>query len=108
MIETEFTFFEMQEEVVASDAAAFGQPGLRGTPEALNAINVDAAPADEHAVPVFHAKVFAVAEVNQAVISDPAIRMNDAAEINAPANNAEQSRTFGVGDDLRIDPPLAL
>src|SRR5712691_8576672 len=100
MVEPEFAFFEMQKEVLAPNAAPFRQAGLRGAPKALNAVDVDAAAPDRHAVAVLDAEMFAVAEVHQAVVPDPAVRMNDAGHGDAAANNRPQRGPFGVGDDL--------
>ena len=107
MIESEFAFFEMEKEVFATNAAAFRQPGFRRAPEALNAVDVDAAAPDKDAVAMFDAEVFAVAEVHQAVVADPAVRMNDAGEGDAAANNRPQSGLFRIGDDLGIHAPAA-
>ena len=107
MIESKLTFFEMEIKVFAPNAAPLGQARFGRTPEAFNAIDVHAAAADEHAVAVLDAEMFPIAEVHQPVIADPAIRVNDAGQGDAPANNGPQSGPFCVGHDLRIHPALA-
>ena len=107
VVEAEFTFLEMQIEVLAPNAPAFRQASFRGAPKALDAVDVDAAAADEDVVAMLDAEVFAVAEVNEPVIANPAVGVNDAGHIDATANNGPQSRTFRVRDDFRVDAALA-
>jgi len=106
VIEAKFAFFEMQIEVLAADAAPFRQAGFRRAPEALDAIDMDASAADKHVIAVLDPEVFAVAEVDQAIVANPAIAMDDTGHIDATANNRPQSRPFGVRDDFRIDAVL--
>lgn len=108
MVEPKFAFFEMDKKVFASNAAAFRQSRFRGAPEALDAIDGHAAAADKDTVAVFDAEMFAVTEVDQAVVANPAVGMNDAGQRDAPANNGPQGGLFCVGHDLRIDAALAL
>jgi len=108
MVEAKFTFFEMEVEVLAPNAATFGQARLGRAPKAFDAIDVDAAAADEDALAMFDAKVFAVAEVDQAVVAEPAVGVDNALEGNAAANNAPQCGLFRIGDDLRVDAAAAL
>ena len=108
MIEAKFTFFEMEVKVLAPNPPTFGQPRFGGAPKAFDAIDVDAAPADEDAVAMFDAKMFAVAEVDQAVVPQPAVGVNNALKGDATANNGPQSGLFRVRDDLRVDAPSPL
>src|SRR5262245_20342442 len=108
MVESKFAFFEMQKEVFAANATALRQTRFRRTPEALNAIDVDAAAAHKDTVAMFDAEMFPVAEVHQAVVADPAIGMNDAGQGDAAANNGPQCGLFRVRDDLSINAALAL
>ena len=108
MVEAKFTFLEMDKKVFASNAAAFRQSRFRGAPETLDAIDMHAAAADKDTVAVLDAEMFAVPEVDQAVVANPAVGMNDAGQRDAPANNGPQSGLFGVGHDLRVDAALAL
>src|SRR5262245_9622176 len=98
----------MEKEIFGANAAPLRQPRLGRAPEALNAIDVDASTPDKHAVAMFDPEVFAVAEVDQAVIADPAIRVNDARQGNTPANNRSPCGLFRIGHDLGVDAPLAL
>src|SRR5262245_5136344 len=107
MVESKFAFFEMQKEVFAANATALRQTRFRRTPEALNAIDVDAAAPHKDTVAMFDAEMFPIAEVHQPVVADPAIGMNDAGQGDATANNAPQGGLFRVGDDLGIDAALA-
>src|SRR5262245_59379071 len=108
MIEPKFTFLEMEKEILPTNAAAFRQPGFRGAPKAFNPIDVDAASAHEDALAMFDAEMFAIAEVDQAVIADPAVGVNHARQGHPAANNGPQSGLFRIGDDLRVDPPATL
>src|SRR4029077_19890017 len=108
MIEPKFTFFEMEKEVFATNASALGEARLRRAPETLDAINVDAAAVDKDAVAMFDAEMFAVAEVDQPVVANPAVGVNDTGQGHAPTNNRPQSGLFCIGDDLGVHPAVAL
>ena len=77
MVETELAFLEVQVERLAMDAAELREAHLGETPEVLDAVDVRL-PAGELVLPVVHAVVFPVAEVDQAVIPSPAVRVDDA------------------------------
>src|SRR5262245_28209163 len=108
MIEPKFTFFEMEKKVFAPNATALRESRLRRAPETLDAVDVHPAPAHKDTIAVFNPEVFAVPEVDQAVVANPAVGVNDAGQGDAPANNAPQSGLFGVGHDLGVDAALAL
>ena len=108
MVESKFTLFEMEKEIFAANAAALGEARLRRAPKAFDAVDVDAAAANKDAVAMFDAKMFAVSEVHQSVVADPAVGMNDARQGDATANNGPQSGLFCVGHDLRVDAALAV
>ena len=108
MIEPKFTLFEMQKEVLGTNAAAFGESRFRRAPRALDPVDVNAAAADEDTVAMFDAEMFPIPEVDQAVVANPAVGMNDAGQGDAPPNNGPQCCLFRVRDDLGIDAALAL
>ena len=87
MIEPKFAFLEMEVKIFATNPAPLRQARFGGTPKAFNAVNVDPATADKDAVAMFDAEMFAVPEVDQAVVAEPAVGVNDALEGNATANN---------------------
>src|SRR5581483_6413526 len=87
VVEAKLALLQVEIEVFATNAAAFRKARLGGTPEAFDAVDMDAAAADEHAIAVLDAKMLATAEVDQAVVANPAVGVNDAGEIDATANN---------------------
>ena len=108
MVEPKLALLEVQKEVLAPDAATFRESRLGRAPEAFNAIDVHAAARDKHAVAVLDAEVFAVPDVDQAGVADPAVRVNDTGQIDASAHNPQQSGPFRIRHDLRVDAPVAL
>lgn len=109
IIESKFTLFEMQEEQILSDAPPLCKPRLGGSPEALDAVDVDAPSLDcENIVAMIDPMVFAVAKVNEAVVASPSIGVNDAAEVHPPSDNALQCSFFGIRDNFGVHAPVAL
>ena len=84
MIVTPFGFFEVQVKGVFWHPLEFGQPHLGHTPEALDAVNVDAS-ARELILRMIDAKV-SVAEVHQPVIPAPSIAVDHRLWVHMASN----------------------
>ena len=77
------------------------------TPETLNAVDVARA-SGELIATMINPIVFRVADINQAVITAPPVRMDDDINRDSAANNRLQSSLFAVRHGLRIDAPVTL
>jgi hypothetical protein len=65
-------------------------------------------PTHELALPMMDSEVLGVADINEAIIAAPAVRVDDCFESHATANNGLQRGLFAVGNDLRIDRTITL
>ena len=73
VIVSPFSFLEMEMKGVSGQALELGEPDLGNTPEALDTVDVDGF-ADEFVLVVVDTEV-AVAEVDEALIAGPAVRV---------------------------------
>src|SRR5437762_2086606 len=83
------------------------QAMLGETPETLDAVNMVCA-TRELVLPMIDSIVLRVADINQAIVAAPPVRVDDRLRGNATANNGLQSSLLAVGHDLRIDTAFAL
>src|SRR5450432_1323473 len=107
MIKTELTFFEMQVQGGAVEAAKLGQPHLGDAPEVLNAVDVRLV-FDKLIAAMIHPVMLLVAQVHQAAVALPAIRINHAAQGHLALQNGRQHCAAAIGDDLCINFALTL
>src|SRR2546423_1820420 len=89
------------------DAVELLQAMFSEAPEALNAIDVMCAPR-KLVLPVVDSVVLRVADINEAIVAAPPVRVDDCLRLDATANNSLQSSLRAVGDDLRLDTAFAL
>ena len=85
MIEAPLGLLEVEMEGVFGHTLEPGEPDLVHAPAALDAIDVDRA-AGEFILRLVDTKV-AVAEIDEAVLATPAIRVDDGAWVHSPAND---------------------
>jgi hypothetical protein len=107
VIETELTFFKMQVQGGAVEAAKLGQAHLGEAPEVLNALDVRLM-LYELVAAMIHPVMLLVAQVHQAAVAFPAIRRNHAAQRGLTLQIGRQHSAAAIGHDLRINLPVAL
>ena len=78
------------------------QAMLGKTPEALNAVDVVRA-ARELILSVIDSVMLRVTDIDQTIVTTPAITMDDCLKSNAPANNGLQRGFRAVRRNLRVD-----
>src|SRR5947209_2598807 len=83
------------------------QPTLGITPEALYPVDV-VRTAHELVSAVVDPEVFRVADIYEAVVAAPPIRVNDCFEGDTPADDGLKCGLFAVRHDLRVDLALTL
>lgn len=94
MIKAKFGFFQVQIKRMLRHTVELCQPSFRITPKRLDAVDMPLA-VGKLVLTMVHSKVLGKADVHQAVVTTPAIRMNHTTHIDAPAHNALQ-RGFGA------------
>src|SRR5260221_4942010 len=107
MIKVELTFFKVQMERFATEAAKLRQPHLCDAPEVLDAVDVRFA-LHKLVAAMIHPVMLLVAQIHQAAVTLPAIRIDDAAQGHLALQNGRQHRPGTVWHDLRINLSLPL
>src|SRR5882757_8510008 len=107
MIKAELTFFEVQAEGGPIEATELRQAHLGDTPKVLNAVDVCLA-LHELVAAMIHPVMFLIAQIHQAAVALPAIRVNHAAQRHLTLQNGRQYSAGTVGHDLRINLALPL
>ena len=102
MIEPILAFLQMQIEGAIGDAIELLKPALGKAPEALYSIDVMLA-TSELILTMIDPEVLCIADINQAVITAPAVRVDDRFSGHATADNGLQSGLLAVGHNLRVD-----
>lgn len=99
----------MQEEQILPDTTPLREPRLRSAPKAFNAIDVDTLPLDrKNILAMIDPMVFAVAEIDEAVVASPSIGVDNTAEVHSPSKNGLQRAFFGIRNNLGVHAPIAL
>ena len=88
------------------DAVELGEPAFGEAPEGFDAVDVGAALGEGFLLVDAHMLV--VADIDQAVVSRPAIGADDALRVDPAANDGPQGVLGAVGDDFRVNFPLPL
>ena len=83
------------------------QPGFGKAPEAFNAIDVGST-SDKFILPMINTQVLAIADIDQAVITAPTIRIDDAIQGNTAPDNSLVRGFTAVWDDLGVDTTVTL
>ena len=86
MIEAEFCFFQMERKCAFAHAVKLRQAMLGKAPKAFDSVDVIRSDG-KFVVPVMDAKVSCVAEINQAVVTAPAIGVNRRIKLGMAANH---------------------
>ena len=107
MVETELAFLEMEPQRAAAQASGLRQTHLGDAPEVLNAIDVGLA-LNKLVAAVIHPVMLLVAQVNQAAVAFPAIRVNHAAQRHLALQNGCQDSSGTVWNNLRVNLALTL
>src|SRR6266581_8064968 len=102
MIEAELCFFEMEVEGMFGDAVELEQAAFSEAPEAFDAVDVLRS-AGELVVGVADPEVLVEAEIDQAVVTSPAVGMEHGFGSDSAADHRLQSGFGGVGNDLGVD-----
>jgi hypothetical protein len=97
----------MQVEGVSRDAIELLESPFSKAPEALNAVDVLRA-TGKHISSVLDSEVLRVADIYKAVVSAPAVGVDDGLRCDATADNSLSSGLLAVRHDLRIDLAVTL
>ena len=106
VVEAKFGFFQMEQELVAADAIELLHPAFSEGPEALDTVDVVGA-SGELTVGVIDPKMFRVPDIDEAAVTAPRVRVDDGVQCDAAPYNGLQSAFAAIGDDLRVDAPVA-
>jgi len=98
----------MEFELVFWYALKFSQAMLRVAPETLNAVNMVAKTGRKFTLPVVDTKMLLVVQVDQAIITTPAVGVNNALYVGLTSNNGLQRNGFGIRNDFGVYFPIAL
>ena len=107
MIKAELTFFEVQAERGAVEATELRQAHLGDAPEVLDAVDVRLT-LHELVAAMIHPVMLLVAQIHQAAVALPAIRVDHAAQGHLALQNGRQHRPGTVRHDLRVNLSLPL
>src|SRR3989344_5397413 len=107
MIESPFTFFQMQVEGLLVNALETMQPDFGKAPECLDAVDVRPPP-NELTLPMMHSEVLLVPNVHKAVVASPTVTVNDASHIHTAPNDGLQTGFLRVWNNLRVVLPVPL
>lgn len=90
MVKAKFALLEVKIKTVLLQAPKFYQASFCVCPETFYAINVRVF-IGKFIGAMFNAEMFLAAEVDQAIISSPAIRLDDTFQADSPPDNALKS-----------------
>ncbi len=96
MVESKLSFLEMQIEGSFDQAVELGHTSLCIAPEALDPIDVTFA-TGEPVGTVIDSKMLVKADIDQPIVTRPAIRMNHRCRIDVASDNALQRGLRAVG-----------
>ena len=91
---------------VGFDSVELGQAALGEAPEGFDAVDMSAAVGKGLLLVDAHVPV--VADIDQAIVTGPAIGAEDALRVDPPPNDGPQSIGRAIVNDFRVDLPLAL
>ena len=107
MVETKLRFLQMQVEGVSRQTFELSEPVLGEAPKGFDAVDV-IFPVGELILTMADAEVFGIANVDEAVVADPAIGVNHGVEVDLSSDNPLESTLSGVRDDLSPDAVASL
>jgi len=103
MVESELRFFEVKVEGVPRHTFELRQAVFGKTPKGLYSVDVVTA-IGELVFTVTHPEVFRITDIDESVVSNPAVSVNDGVEAYSAPNKPLQSAFLGVWDDLGPHP----
>jgi len=109
MVEAEFTLFEMKQKGVRVHASEPGQSRFGITPEAFDAVDMVRAvgPGGELISDVIHPQVLFISQVDQPVVSTPAVGVDDAVEGDFAPNSPLQHGLGAIRNQFGVDLAIA-
>lgn len=78
------------------------QAGLGETPEPLDAVDMGIA-SDEFILSVIDPQVLVITDINQAIVTPPTVRIDDAIECDTTADNPLQRKLSAIRDDFCVN-----
>lgn len=105
MVKPEFTLFQMQMKALFSQPSEPGQPGFGIAPEAFYPIDMTLL-ISKFILGVVHPQMLLIPDVHKAVVASPAIRMDDALQIDTASNDCLERGAAAIRNDLGVYPAL--
>lgn len=99
VVESELGFFEVKVEGVPGDTFELSEPVFGEAPKGLDAIDVVVS-IGELVFAMSDPQVFGIADVDEAVVADPAVSVDDRVEADLSSYNPLESTFTSVWDDL--------
>ena len=87
MVKPELTLFEVQDKGSFMNTTESTQPGFCIPPEAFDSINMSFT-TDEFILPMMNSKMLFIADVNQAIISSPTIRVDNTFKVYTTSDDS--------------------
>ena len=107
MVKAIFSFFEVQLEDPAGKTFEFSQSEFGKSPKRFNPVNMGVSSGKLVAV-VINTVMLLIAEIHEAVVSAPTVRIKYAVKSNSPLNHRRKSGSGDVAYNLGIDFPIPL
>ena len=102
VVESELRFLEVKVEGVLRHTFESGEVMFGEAPEGLDSVDVVAA-VSEFIFTVTNSEMLRVSDIDQAVVTNPAVSVNDGIEADLAADNSLEGSLFGVWHDLSPD-----
>ena len=107
MIKPKFAFFQVQVKGAGTHATEANQPGFGISPKTFYTVDVGFASGKE-VLSMIDAKMFTIANIDQAIITSPSVRVDDAVKTDFAPYNRLQRGFRAIRYDLGIDLTVAL
>ena len=107
MVKPKLTFFKMQVEGAGGHTAKPNQACFRIAPESFNAIDVSV-PFGKFVLAVIDAKMFAITYINQAIVATPAVRVDDALQLDSAPDHRLERGFRAIWNDFRVNVTVPL
>ena len=102
MIESEFAVFQVKIEDQRAHPPKTSHPGFGEAPKSFNPIEMGRT-RNKLVLPMIHPKVFPISDVDEAIITSPAVGVDNALQGHFSTNNALKSVYPPIRNDLGID-----
>lgn len=107
MIESKFTFFEVQVERSFMDPSGTDETSFRLPPKAFNPVHMRA-PTDKLILAMIDSEMSTIPDLDQPMVPSPSVRIDHAVQGNLPSNNCLQGVFSAIRDEFRVDLPIPL